>query len=196
MRTKTTLAILAIAVALTAGPVGAGQIEFSLIDDAALAAQGSPFSPEAMRAAAAAPVTASAIASPAPVPAPAAAAQIGIVRRPNLGGGFGGEKLENALFTTSLVAMAALNVADYLSTRQALKYPGLTEGNPLMKPFVKNATVFAAVKAGTTVLSVWGAKKLFKRDRTTAWIVTTVSNFLLSYVVSNNMRLISRMRPR
>ena len=72
--------------------------------------------------------------------------------------------------------MTALNVADYITTRQALKYPGLSEGNPLMKPFVKNAAVFAAVKAGTTVLSVWGMKSLFKRDRTTAWVLTTVSN--------------------
>lgn len=194
MRTKAIPAVLAAVIALTAGPVGAGQIEFSLAGQAPSAPQDSPFSPTAMRAAAAAPVTASAIAAPAP--APAAAGQVGIVRRPNLGGGFGGAKLEDALFTTSLVAMAALNVADYISTRQALKYPGVTEANPLMKPFVKNAAVFAAVKAGTTVLSVWGAKKLFKRDRTTAWVVTTVSNFLLSYVVSNNMRLISRMRPR
>lgn len=194
MRTKAIPAVLAAVIALTAGPAGAGQIEFSLAGQAAPAAQDSPFSPTAMRAAATAPVTAAAIAAPAP--APAAAGPVGIVRRPNLGGGFGGAKLEDALFTTSLVAMAALNVADYISTRQALKYPNVTEANPLMKPFVKNAAVFAAVKAGTTVLSVWGAKKLFKRDRTTAWVVTTVSNFLLSYVVSNNMRLISRMRPR
>ena len=65
-----------------------------------------------------------------------------------------------------------------------------------MKPFVKNALVFAAVKAGTTALSVWGMKSLFKRDRKTAWVMTTLSNFLLSYVVANNMRLISRTRPR
>jgi hypothetical protein len=65
-----------------------------------------------------------------------------------------------------------------------------------MKPFVKNAVLFAAVKGGITVLSVWGMKSLFKRSKTTAWVMTTVSNLLLSYVVSNNMRLISRMRPR
>jgi hypothetical protein len=116
--------------------------------------------------------------------------------RPQGFGSFGGERLEKGFFTASLIAMTALNVADYISTRQALKYPGLSEGNPLMKPFVKNAVLFAAVKAGTTVLSVWGMKSLFKRDKTTAWILTTVSNFLLSYVVANNMRLVSRMRPR
>ncbi len=103
-------------------------------------------------------------------------------------------RTEKTLFTTSLVAMTALNVADYFSTKSALKLTGLKEGNPLMKPFVKNAVLFAAVKAGTTVLSVWGMKSLYKRDKTTAWILTTASNFLLSYVVANNMRLVQRAR--
>jgi hypothetical protein len=93
--------------------------------------------------------------------------------------------------------MTALNVADYLSTRQALKFSGLQEGNPLMKPFVKNPALFAAVKAGTTALSVWGINKMFRKgNRTTAWVLTMASNFMLSYVVSNNMRLIQKTRLR
>ncbi|HOI44169.1 MAG TPA: DUF5658 family protein [Candidatus Aminicenantes bacterium] len=105
-------------------------------------------------------------------------------------------KIEKSLFTTSLLAMAALNVADYLSTKEALKYPGLQEGNPLMKPFVKNDLAFAAVKAGTTVLSYIGMKSLFKKSRMTAWVMSTAANFMLSYVVANNMRLIHQARLR
>ena len=101
-----------------------------------------------------------------------------------------------ALFDANLVLMVGLNVADYISTRQALKYPGLEETNPLMKPFVKSPAAFAAIKAGTTVLSYWSMKALFKKNKTVAWIMTTASNALLSYVVANNYRLIQGARVR
>ena len=188
MKTKMIPALIAAVLILSAGFAGATEIQFSLVGTAAMP-QTSFFSPEVMTMAAAM------VAAPTPIPAPAPSLPINIVR-PRGFGSYRGDRLERGFFTASLVAMTALNVADYLSTRQALKYPGLSEGNPLMKPFVKNAALFAAVKAGTTVLSVWGMKSLFKRDKTTAWVLTTVSNLLLSYVVSNNMRLISRMRPR
>jgi hypothetical protein len=101
-----------------------------------------------------------------------------------------------ALFDANLVLMVGLNVADYVSTREALKYPGLTETNPLMKPFVKSPAAFAAVKLGTTALSYLSMKAIFKRNRTMAWVMTTASNVLLSYVVANNMRLIQGARAR
>jgi len=101
-----------------------------------------------------------------------------------------------ALFDANLVLMVGLNVADYFSTREALKYPGLTETNPLMKPFVKSPAAFAAIKLGTTALSYWSMKAIFKRNKTVAWIMTTASNALLSYVVANNMRLIQGARAR
>jgi hypothetical protein len=101
-----------------------------------------------------------------------------------------------ALFDANLVLMVGLNVADYVSTREALKYPGLSETNPLMKPFVKSPAAFAAVKLGTTALSYLSMKALFKRNRTMAWVMTTASNVLLSYVVANNMRLIQGARAR
>ncbi len=101
-----------------------------------------------------------------------------------------------AMFDANLILMVGLNVADYISTREALKYPGLTETNPLMKPFVKSPAAFAAIKLGTTVLSYWSMKAIFKRNKTVAWIMTTASNALLSYVVANNMRLIQGARAR
>ncbi len=185
MKTKMILAVLAAVTVLSVGYVGAGEIEFSLIGTAPMP-QSSLYSAQVMNLAA--PMSGTPVVSPAP----ASRLPINIVRPQ----GFGDGRLEKGFFTASLGAMVALNVADYLTTRQALKYSGLSEGNPLMKPFVKNPYVFAAVKGGITVLSVWGMNKLFKRDRKMAWVMTTVSNFILSYVVANNMRLVSRMRPR
>ena len=101
---------------------------------------------------------------------------------------------EKALFDANLVAMVGLNVADYFSTREALKYPGLREANPLMQPFVKSPAAFAAIKIGTTVLTYWSMKALFKKSRTAAWILTTASNVLLSYVVASNMQRIHQAR--
>ncbi|MBN2265774.1 MAG: hypothetical protein JW775_08175 [Candidatus Aminicenantes bacterium] len=114
-------------------------------------------------------------------------------RLPGLGPRPGSGK---ALFEANLVLMVGLNIADYLSTREALKYPGLTEVNPLMKPFVKSPAAFAAVKFGTTALSYVSMKAIFKRNKTVAWVMTTASNALLSYVVANNMRLIQGARAR
>lgn len=114
---------------------------------------------------------------PRPFPSPAAPPSVG-----------------KALFDANLVLMVGLNVADYFSTKEALKYPGLEETNPLMKPFVKSPAAFAAIKAGTTALSYWSMKSLFKKNRTMAWIMTTASNAVLSYVVLNNMRLVRNAR--
>ena len=99
-------------------------------------------------------------------------------------------------FEANLIAMVGLNIADYFSTRQALKYPGLQETNPLMKPFVKSPAAFAAVKIGTTALTYWSFKALFKHNRTLAWIMTTASNALLSVVVANNLSHIQQARLR
>jgi len=100
------------------------------------------------------------------------------------------EKLEKSLFTTSLVTLAALNVADYLSTKQALKSNSLKEANPIMKPFVKNDIAFAAVKTGLTVGNHFLMQKLYKQNKTFAWAVSLISNFAMSYIVANNIRLI------
>ncbi len=105
-------------------------------------------------------------------------------------------RFENTLFEASLIANLALNAADYFSTREALKYDGLEEGNPLMKPFVKNDLTFAAVKIGVSLTSYFVMKKLFKRNKTLAWITSIVSNIALSYVVSNNMSHIYEVRNR
>ncbi len=101
-----------------------------------------------------------------------------------------------AFFDANLALLIGLNVADYVTTREAFKYPGLEETNPLMKPFVKSPAAFAAIKIGTTALSYWSMKKIFKKNKTVAWVMTTASNVLLSYVVANNIRMIEGARAR
>jgi hypothetical protein len=99
-----------------------------------------------------------------------------------------------SLFDLNLVAMLGLNLADYLTTREALKYPGLEESNPLMKPFTKSPAAFAAIKLGTTALTYWSMKSIFKKNRTAAWVLSTAANVLIGYVVANNLQNIQRAK--
>jgi hypothetical protein len=128
-------------------------------------------------------------ASPAPAAPPLNAA-------PYLQDIFAEERFERSMFTASLWTQVGLNAADYFTTVKALKIPGLAEGNPIMKPFVKNPYVFAAVKTGLTALTHYSLKGLYKRNKTAAWIVSLASNLALSYVVANNMRMIDRARAK
>jgi hypothetical protein len=103
-------------------------------------------------------------------------------------------KAGDTLFDLSLVTMVALNVADYLSTKECLKYPGLSEGNPLMKPFVKDPYVFAAAKIAMTAFTYWNMKSLCKKSKPLAWVASLAANMALGYVVSNNYRLLGRAK--
>jgi len=102
--------------------------------------------------------------------------------------------LEDSLFTASLMTTVALNVADYFTTMKALKYNNLQEANPLMAPVVKKPAAFAAVKVGVSALNFLMLKKLHKKNKTLAWVVSTVSNFALSYVVANNLSKIQKVQ--
>ena len=186
---KTKLALTALAICLImAGPAGASEAIWEVLVPAGLQP--------------------SAFALPDPLPEPALVSMEILAVEPALAlspqmaippriPGFGPiTRPGKALFDANLVLMVGLNVADYFSTRQALKYPGLTETNPLMRPFVKSPAAFAAVKFGTTALSYLSMKAIFKRNKTVAWVLTTASNVLLSYVVANNFRLIQGARAR
>lgn len=99
-------------------------------------------------------------------------------------------RIESSLYTTSLITMTALNVADYFSTLKALKYEGLREANPIMKPFTKNTVLFTAVKLGLTAYNYHFMKKLHKKDKRLAWAVSLITNFAMSYIVINNFKMI------
>ena len=97
-------------------------------------------------------------------------------------------------FSSSLIYNVGLNIADYLSTTEAIKHEGLVESNPLAALYVKSPAVFTAVKIGWTVGNYILMKKLYKKNKKLAWIVGTISNVVLSYVVANNIRLISQVK--
>lgn len=98
------------------------------------------------------------------------------------------------LYSSSLIYNMGLNIADYLSTREAIKHEGLVESNPLAALYVKSPVVFAAVKIGWTVGNYLLMRKLYKKNKKLAWIVGTISNLALSYVVANNIRLINHVK--
>jgi hypothetical protein len=106
----------------------------------------------------------------------------------------GVSKLQDSLYTTSLITLTALNVGDYLSTLQALKHKGLEERNPIMQPFTKNIYLFTAIKLGVTAFDVFLLKNLYKKNKPLAWILSTATNFAMSYVVANNIKMIQEIR--
>jgi hypothetical protein len=100
-------------------------------------------------------------------------------------------KFSDSIFTTTLLMTAALNIADYVLTREGLRYDGVAERNPMMKNIVKDPYVFAAVKLGVSALNFYLMKNLYKKNRILAWVLTTVTNCAMTYVVANNIRVLS-----
>lgn len=92
------------------------------------------------------------------------------------------------LYTSSLITLTLLNIADYYTTVTALKYDGLKESNPVMRPFTKNTLLYTTVKVGLTAYNYYFLNSLYKNNKTLAWAVSLVANFALSYVVANNIR--------
>lgn len=102
----------------------------------------------------------------------------------------------DSIFTASLITLSVLNLADYFSTREALKYEGFKEANPLMKPFVKQSIAFATIKLGLSVFNYYSMKTIYKKDKKFAWVVSLVSNFIVSYAVWNNVDLIKNSHKK
>jgi hypothetical protein len=103
---------------------------------------------------------------------------------------------ENNIFNASMFSFVALNVADYFTTKEALRYMGVNEGNPLLKNIVRDPTKFAVFKLGITAFSYWNMKSLYKKNKTLAWIFSVASNALMYYVVTCNADVINRATTR
>jgi hypothetical protein len=103
---------------------------------------------------------------------------------------------ENNIFNASMFSFVALNVADYLTTKEALRYMGVNEGNPLIKNFVRDPTKFVLFKLGITAFSYWNMKSLHKKNKTLAWVFSVASNALMYYVVTCNVDVINRATAR
>ncbi|MBW1935577.1 MAG: hypothetical protein JRI84_08520 [Deltaproteobacteria bacterium] len=99
-------------------------------------------------------------------------------------------RTEDALFSASLLAFAALNMADCVITMKALRLPGLEEANPVMQPFVGDPLLFSAVKLGSTALEWYLLKTIHKKNKMLGWTLSLAGNFLMGYIVSRNIRSI------
>jgi len=103
---------------------------------------------------------------------------------------------ESGLFTASLVSFAAMNVADYFLTREAMTYPGMSETNPLLRPIVKSDITFALYKASYIVLNSYFLSRLHGNDKPLAWALSLASNLLVSLAVSHNLGQLDRVKGR
>jgi hypothetical protein len=105
-------------------------------------------------------------------------------------------RLGNSLFTASLITFTALNIADYVTTVNALQLPGVEEGNPLMRPFTKNMVLLGAIKLGISTLDFYLLKGIYKKNKALGWIVSIAANLAMSYVVSHNIHEIQAVSGR
>jgi hypothetical protein len=97
-------------------------------------------------------------------------------------------------FIAVVACTVVLHAADYFTTRHALQYSRLQEGNPFMKKIVSDPLLFAGVKLGVAGLQSLLLKGLFKKNKALAWVVGTVMNVALSAVVANNFSKIKKIR--
>lgn len=103
-------------------------------------------------------------------------------------------KKKQFLYDSSIVALAVLNIADYVTTKEALKHERLVESNPLVRAYAKNEALLTAVKIGWTVAHYHLMKSLHEKNPKLAWAVSVVSNIALGYIVANNIRLIHKAK--
>lgn len=106
------------------------------------------------------------------------------------------EKIENTFFTSSLITLSLLNLADFITTNKALRYEGLEEGNPILRPVVKNKAAFALIKAGLTYFNYKLLKKVHRQNKTVGWVLSALSNAVMGYVVWHNLKMIEKAQSR
>ena len=77
---------------------------------------------------------------------------------------------------------------DIYSTRTALKNGG-RELNPLMKPVAGNSGTMIAVKAASTVSTIYFAEKLWRQNRVAAVVVVAAINGATAAISMHNARV-------
>lgn len=101
---------------------------------------------------------------------------------------------KSGLFAASLASFMAMNAADYFLTREAMKFPEVSETNPLLRPIVKNDIVFALYKAGYVVLDTFLLSRLHGKNKPLAWALSLASNILVSLAVSHNLEQLDKVK--
>lgn len=106
------------------------------------------------------------------------------------------QELEKSLYITSLITLITLNIADYFSTIKASEYKDLKEFNPVIRPLVKNPPLYFILKLGVNAYTLYSMEKLYEKNKKLAWVISTVANVALSYIVFNNIRQINQSKAR
>ncbi|NIM89449.1 MAG: hypothetical protein GTO17_00690 [Candidatus Aminicenantes bacterium] len=104
------------------------------------------------------------------------------------------KKVEKSLYTTSLITLIALSTADYFTTIKASQYKELKEINPIMKPLVKNPSLYLVLKLGVNAYVYYAMQKLYKKNKKLAWLVSVLANAAFSYIVLNNIWHINEVK--
>jgi hypothetical protein len=85
-------------------------------------------------------------------------------------------------------SLIALQVADGVTTFQAVNRHDAHEINPVMRPFATNETALFLVKASSTAGTLFAVEKLWKKNRVAAVLTMIGVNVAYSLVVANNLR--------
>ncbi len=104
------------------------------------------------------------------------------------------KKIEKSFYTTSLITLIALNTADYFTTIKAAQYKELKEINPIMRPFVKNPSLYLVIKLGVNAYAYYAMQKLYRKNKKLAWLMSVLTNVALSYIVLNNILQINEVK--
>ena len=105
----------------------------------------------------------------------------------------GGAKARPAVLPSLFVSLAGLHALDAYSTSRGLA-KGAREANPLMQGAAKNSAMFWAIKAGTSVLPMLAAERMWKKNRVGAVVVMALANGVAVAVAANNAKVLGRQR--
>jgi len=103
---------------------------------------------------------------------------------------------ETSLFISSLISFAGMNVADYVLTREAQKYPESRETNPIFRPIVSNAWTLALYKIGSVSLNTLSLYNLYQHDKPVAWAISLVTNLLAALAVTHLAADLDKIKNR
>ncbi len=85
------------------------------------------------------------------------------------------------------LSLSVLQGLDVYTTRRNVK-AGASELNPLIEPVAGNVFALTAVKAASTVTSIYIAERLWKKNRVAAIAAMVVSNVIVTAIVAKNLR--------
>jgi len=83
-------------------------------------------------------------------------------------------------------SFAALQFADYATTRRALSSGSGREVNPLMEPLVGHPAAFLTLKAASTAGMIWAGEKLWRKNRVGAIVFMVATDSAMATIVAHN----------